>query len=205
MKTRIKICGITQKDQALEIGSLEIDAMGFILYPPSPRYISPEKLKPILSVLPPFLKTIGVFVNEPIDALVSIVHQTGLDMVQLSGDETVDYCTTLSEIGVSWIKGIRIKNEDDYQLLNTFNTNYFLLDAWSDKEYGGTGKTLDWDKIKETKNSKQIILAGGIKPDNVKNAIQKVNPYAIDVSSGVEIEPGVKSMEKVRKLIREIG
>ncbi len=204
-RTKIKICGLTQKDQALEIGSMEIDAMGFILYPPSPRYIEPELLKSILLDLPPFLKSIGVFVNEPVDSLVSIVQQTGLDMAQLSGDETPEYCAVLSEKGVSWIKGIRVKDKIDYQLLNTFNSSYFLLDAWSEKEYGGTGKTLNWNEIKHRKNLKHIILAGGIKPNNVKNAIQKVRPYAIDVSSGVEIEPGIKSLDKVRKLIQEIS
>jgi len=203
-RTKIKICGITQKDQALQIGSMEIDAMGFVLYPPSPRFIEPEKLKQIIPELPPFLKTIGVFVNESIESLISIVRKTGLDMVQLSGDETPEYCVALTLKGISWIKGIRVESEIDFHLLNTFNSNYFLLDAWSEKEYGGTGKTLDWDKIKERKDSKQIILAGGLKPNNVKEAIQKVRPYAIDVSSGVEIEPGIKSLAKVERLIQEI-
>ncbi len=203
-RTRIKICGITSLQQAVEISKLEIDAIGFILYPPSPRYIEPEKVKRIISSIPPFIKTVGVFVNEAPDKLVSIKSITGLDLVQLSGNETPDYTSSLRDSGIPVIKAFRIKDSSDLKDLETFPAKTILLDAWSDKEYGGTGNTFDWNLVSEIKSKYDIVLAGGLNPDNIKQAICMVKPYAVDVSSGVENKPGIKSMDKIKLLLTEI-
>jgi len=125
-RTGVKICGITQRDQALEISALGVDAMGFVLYPPSPRNIDVFQLRSFLQDLPPFLKTVGVFVNEPMFSLMEIVQSTGLDMVQLCGDESPEYCRTLTTQSVSWVKALRIKDKLDYSVLKEYPSNYIL-------------------------------------------------------------------------------
>jgi phosphoribosylanthranilate isomerase len=202
--TRIKICGITLKDQAEEISSLNVDALGFILYPKSPRYVSPDKVKSLLSDLPPFLKTIGVFVNDPLDKIIEIIRMTGLDMAQLSGDETPDFCSGLSEYGISWMKAVRVKNQESLNCLRSYMGGPILLDAWSDNAFGGTGKSFDWNALAGDLDMSRMVLAGGITPENAGEAIRIADPYAIDVSSGVEIEPGIKSMDRVRQLIKTV-
>lgn len=205
MSTAIKICGLTQKKQALEIARLGINAMGFILYPPSPRFIALDILQSITSELPPFCKSVGVFVNKPINDLITLFHQSGLELAQLHGEETPEYCNELSNQGVSWIKTIRLKSRDDLKKIDDYSGDQFLLDAWSQNEYGGTGKTIDWSLAKEATLRADIILAGGITPKNISEAIKEVAPYGIDVSSGVEISPGVKSMDKVVQLLNQIN
>ncbi len=204
-RTRIKICGLTSKEQAVEISLMDVDALGFILYPPSPRYIESEKLTDIIKHLPPFTKSVGIFVNESQENVVSIVRKTGIDLVQLSGDESPEYCNALSDQGIQWIKGLRVKDSTDLENLKHYSSDYFLLDAWSDKEFGGTGKTFDWNLIHKQDKEKKLVLAGGINEKNVQEAIRKVKPYALDVSSGVEISPGNKSIEKVKNLLKQVS
>ena len=203
-RVRVKICGITIKEQALAIAALNVDALGFILYQKSPRYIKPNKIRSIINVLPPFVKTVGVFVNESIADLTEIMLQSGLDLAQLSGDESPDYCRQLPENGISWIRSFRIRDPADLDQTALFPANYILLDAWSDKDFGGTGKTFDWHIIDQLPDRYEIILAGGINLENVEKAIKSVQPYGIDVSSGVEESPGVKSIEKVKALLKRI-
>ncbi|MBT3225938.1 MAG: phosphoribosylanthranilate isomerase [Deltaproteobacteria bacterium] len=203
-RVRVKICGITIKEQALAIAALNVDALGFILYQKSPRYIKPNKIRSIINVLPPFVKTVGVFVNESIADLTEIMLQSGLDLAQLSGDESPDYCRQLTENGISWIRSFRIRDPADLDQTALFPANYILLDAWSDKDFGGTGKTFDWHIIDQLPDRYEIILAGGINLENVEKAIKSVQPYGIDVSSGVEESPGVKSIEKVKALLKRI-
>ena len=203
-RVRVKICGITIKEQALAIAALNVDALGFILYQKSPRYIKPNKIRSIINVLPPFVKTVGVFVNESIADLTEIMLQSGLDLAQLSGDESPDYCRQLTENGISWIRSFRIRDPADLDQTALFPANYILLDAWSDKDFGGTGKTFDWHIIDQLPDRYEIILAGGINIENVEKAIKSVQPYGIDVSSGVEESPGVKSIEKVKALLKRI-
>lgn len=204
-RVKIKVCGITSQEQAQVIASKEIDALGFILYPPSPRYLNPERLKKIVPMLPAFTKTIGVFVNEPLENVVNIAHETGIDMVQLSGDETPDYCDGLSLRGITWIKGFRIKNSESIKNVENYRASTILLDAWSEKEYGGTGNTFDWTLLSDLSSSLKVILAGGLNPGNIRQAILTTKPYAIDVSSGVEISPGVKSISKINALLAEVN
>ena len=199
---KLKICGITIKEQAIAIANMGVDALGFILYQKSPRYVHPEAIKQIVFDLPPFIKTVGVFVNETVDTVKSMMDCTGLDLVQLSGDESKDYCESLTNLSIPWIKGFRVKNQDSIKEMSSFNNHFLLLDAWSDDEYGGTGQVFDWSLLKNgTIESQKLVLAGGINASNVRKAIDHVQPYAIDVSSGVEEKPGIKSIEKVTEFI----
>ena len=204
-RPKIKICGITSKLQAVEIASLDVNALGFILYKKSPRYISPTQLKEIIASVPAFTKTVGVFVDEPLEDVVGICQLTTLDMVQLSGAETPEYCTELSRKGISWIKASRIKDAIDVEEISLYQSNCILLDAWSDDEFGGTGKKFDWELVTKLKDKFKIVLAGGINSANVQKAIRPVEPYAIDISSGVEYSPGNKSIFKIRQLLDRVG
>jgi phosphoribosylanthranilate isomerase len=201
---KIKICGITKKDQALEIAHLGIDALGFIFYPKSPRYIDPDDARKIIQVLPPFVKTIGVFVDEPFDQIIKSVRQSSIDLVQLHGSETPEYCHHLSKARVPWIKAFRVKDSFDPEILKKYPGKHFLLDAWSDDAYGGTGKTIDWEKIKPLFQENNLILAGGLNPENVVTAVNTTHPHGIDVSSGVENKPGDKSMTKIKALLQNL-
>ena len=202
---KLKICGITTKKQAVEIASLDVTALGFVLYAKSPRYIRPEKLKAILKVVPPFTKTVGVFVDETLEELERIYRMTNLDLVQLSGAETPEYCTQLDQKGISWIKAFRVKDTLDVREISRFPSECILLDSWSAREFGGTGRSFDWELIKELKNKFSIVLAGGINSGNVQRAVRTLQPYAVDVSSSVELSPGNKSIFKIRQLIARIN
>lgn len=203
-RIRVKICGITNKKQALAISALNVDALGFILYPLSPRYISPENVRSIVHVLPPFTKTVGVFVNEPAANLKAVMLQSGLDLAQLSGDESPDYCRQLTNNGVAWIRSFRIRSPADLEQISLFSNDYILLDTWSDKVFGGTGKAFDWNFIQQLPDRFKIILAGGINIDNAEKAIKDIQPYGLDISSGVEEAPGIKSVEMVKTLLSRI-
>ena len=204
-RVKIKICGVTRMEQAVEIADLGVDAIGFILYPPSPRYIEPSKIKAIVSQLPPLIKTVGVFVDEPMDRLTETLRNAGLDLAQLHGAETPDYCERLSQRGISWIKAFRVRGQMDTALLSRYPARSFLLDTWSEEEYGGTGKTFDWSLVKKICADYRIVLAGGITPENASEAIKTLNPYGLDVSSGVEESPGIKSIEKVEALLQAVA
>jgi phosphoribosylanthranilate isomerase len=203
-RVQVKICGITIMEQATAIAAQNVDALGFILYKKSPRYIKPDKIRSIISVLPPFVKTVGVFVNESLENLIEIMLQSGLDLAQLSGDESPEYCRQLTEKRINWIRSFRIRDSADLEQTTLFQNNFILLDAWSDEAFGGTGKTFDWDMIDKLPNRFEIILAGGINIENVANAIETIQPYGIDISSGVEEAPGIKSIEMVKALMKRI-
>lgn len=199
---KLKICGITSKEQGITIAQMGADALGFILFPKSPRYLKPEDIKQIVFDLPPFVKTVGVFVNETVDTVGTIMKTTGLDLVQLSGDESKDYCASLTHLSIPWIKGFRVKDQASIDQLSSFRNRYLLLDAWSDDEYGGTGRVFDWNLLNNgTIDKRKLVLAGGINASNVRRAIDHFHPYAIDISSSVEERPGVKSIEKVEKFM----
>lgn len=191
-----KICGITNREDALCAIKCGADALGFIFYEKSPRYVAPEKAAEIICDLPPFVTPVGVFVNAPhIDATVKLA---GLRAIQLHGDEPPEACLGHD---VPVIRTLRVDNEFDALALRSHPVHTFLLDTARTGSYGGTGETFDWAKAREAKNYGRIILSGGLNPDNVREAIEQVAPYAVDTSSGVEAEPGKKDHKKVRDFL----
>ncbi|MDX2494271.1 MAG: phosphoribosylanthranilate isomerase [Desulfuromusa sp.] len=199
--TRIKICGITNLEDALCAVTAGADALGFVFYEKSPRYIHPEKVAQIVSELPPFVTTVGLFVNAAPDTVSQTMRMAGLRVVQLHGDELPEDCS-FNPYPV--IKAVRVKGADSLAAIGNYQVSALLLDAWSDQQYGGTGESFDWQLAKKLTGRLPIILAGGLNPDNVAQAIQVVNPYAVDVSSGVEESPGHKDHNKIRKFIQQV-
>jgi len=200
-QVRIKICGITNLEDALVATELGADAVGFVFYEKSPRYINPRTAALIIRELPPFVATVGVFVNEPPEKLVDIAKQSGVGCVQLHGDETPEYCASL---GLRTIKALRVKDAYVLNELRSFTVSGILLDTYREGVPGGTGETFDWEIAAEAAKAGRIILSGGLTPGNVKQAIEKVRPYAVDVSSGVESKPGRKDHEKLRKFFEQV-
>ena len=196
---KVKICGITNFKDALTAIEYGADALGFVFYPGSPRAITPEAAKSIISSLPPFISTVGVFVNEDMVNIGKTVSYTGLDIIQLHGSEPPEDCVTGKKI----IKAIRVKDIADIEPLNLYKTvSAFLLDTYSPDAIGGTGKVFNWEIAVEAKKSGRIILAGGLTPDNIEEAVRIVQPYGVDVSTGVESsKKGTKNHEKLRLFI----
>lgn len=190
---KVKICGITNFEDALLCEELGADALGFIFYDKSERYIEPQLAKDIIKRLLPFTIKVGVFVNESTEKINSISKSIGLNIVQLHGDEPQN---VLSEIDLPVIKAFRIKQDFEFNILNQFTNCGFLLDTYSDSSLGGTGKTFDWNIIPEQYRNK-IILSGGVSSSNIQEIFSKIKPYAVDVSSSVEKYPGKKSAEKL--------
>ncbi len=195
---RVKICGITNIYDALASVEYGADAVGFVFYPGSPRVVTPEAAKKIISALPPFVTTIGVFVNERKREIEKIIRHVGLDAVQFHGTEPPEAC----QISRKVIKAIRVKELTDLEPLKTYKVSAFLLDTYSPDAMGGTGMIFNWDIAVEAKKFGPIILAGGLNPENVEEAIRWVQPYGIDVATGVEgREKGKKDHKKLRAFI----
>lgn len=198
-RVRIKICGITRADDALAAARAGADALGFVFHPDSPRYVTPDDAREIISALPPFITTVGVFVDEELEAVNRIARDTGLDAVQLHGTEPPEYCR-----GVEGrvIKALRVKDDSDIEAVGYYEVSAVLLDAFREGVPGGTGKTFDWTLAeKAVEESDRIILSGGLNPENVAEAVRRVRPYGVDVSSGVESGPGHKHHDLVREFI----
>ena len=195
---RVKICGITTIEDALHAVAMGADALGFVFYPASPRYISPEQAQQIIDQLPPFVSIVGLFVNAEPDQIRTIIRQCCLDVVQLHGDETPDQCH-YPEAKV--IKALRIREADCLNGIENYPVSALLLDAWVEDAYGGTGQLGRWDLAAQVAQQFPVILAGGLTGDNIRIAIDAVHPYAVDVSSGVESSPGDKDPELVRDFI----
>lgn len=205
---RIKICGLTQVDQALAIAQAGADALGFICVQQSPRYVTPEQIRSIAAALPESIAKIGVFMNADLDALKDFVTATGLTAIQLHGGEEQDYCKELRQIlpEIEIIKAFRIRRLDDLEWAETFaaDVDWFLLDAYHPEMGGGTGKTLDWAGLDRFRPSKPWFLAGGLNPGNVAEALALTRPDGIDLSSGVENRPGDKNLAAVRALFEQL-
>ncbi len=196
-RVRVKICGITRAEDALKAIEFGADALGFIFYKNSPRYVSPEIVRDIIHCLPPFVTTVGVFVNEQPSVIEETIETTGIDVVQLHGEEPPEYCARWQKV----IKALRIKEMADLELLHRYRVSAYLLDTYSPDKPGGTGERFDWDIAVKANRLGTIILAGGLTPDNVIEAVEKVKPYAVDVSSGVEAEKGIKDHDKLKRFI----
>ncbi len=199
--TKIKICGITNMEDAMLACEWGADALGFIFYRKSKRYIAPEIARSVISSLPPFITTVGVFVNHSLEEIIAIKDKTAINMVQLHGDETPEFC---SLVPLKVIKAIRVKDNLDVDKVAQYPVQAILFDTYSDAEYGGTGKSFNWEILQNISNLSNIILSGGLSPENVAQAISTVKPYAVDVSSGVEESPGKKDHMKLKKFIEAV-
>ncbi len=196
---RIKICGITNREDAFAAITCGADALGFVFYAKSPRSVTPETARSIISSLPPLVTTVGVFVDEDMETLENIISYAGLDIVQLHGVESPEYVN----LSRKTIKAIRVKDLADLEILNQYKSAAaFLLDTYSPESIGGTGHVFNWEIAVEAKKLGRIILAGGLNPDNIEEAVKLVQPYAIDVASGVEGDiKGKKDHNKLRLFI----
>jgi phosphoribosylanthranilate isomerase len=192
---KVKICGITNIEDAVLSENLGADALGFIFYEKSKRYISPKTANDIIKHLSPFTLKVGVFVNENSDKINAESKIAGINIVQLHGDEKPKL---IDEINLPVIKAFRINDEFDFKILEEYKNCYFLFDTYSSMQFGGTGKTFNWDIIPRNITDK-IILSGGISISNIKRIIDEVNPYAVDLSSSVEEYPGKKSELKLKQ------
>lgn len=197
---RVKICGITNIEDAVAAAEYGADAIGFVFQPKSPRAITPETAKNIVSALPPFITTIGVFVNESKLEIERIIRYVGLNIVQLHGNEPPDACRLNRKV----IKAIRVKDLTDLESLKRYNVSAFLLDTYSPHTMGGTGQIFNWDIAVEAKKFGRIILAGGLNHENIEEAIKWVRPYGIDVATGVESnKKGEKDHKKLKLFIEK--
>ena len=195
---RVKICGMTNLDDALMAVEAGADALGFVFFQGSPRYISPDQAAAIIRRLPPFVQMVGLFVNEEPATVNEVADQCRLDLVQLHGEESPDYCNAVRR---RVIKAFRVKDLSTLDDMANYHVAASLLDAWSPAAYGGTGTTFNWDIATRAAASHRIILAGGLTPDNVAEAVAMVHPYAVDVSSGVESAPRKKDASLIRAFI----
>jgi phosphoribosylanthranilate isomerase len=196
---KVKICGITNLDDALQAVDAGADALGFVFYDLSPRCITFETAERIIRKLPPYIVTSGVFVNNPASFISSAVERCGINVVQLHGDETPGFCASIRH---TVVKAFRIRDISSIETIRNYSVAGYLLDAYVPGTYGGTGLTFNWETARMAKQYGPVILAGGLKPDNVHLAVETVAPYALDVSSGVEASAGKKDHAKVSEFIR---
>ncbi|KJS02983.1 MAG: N-(5'-phosphoribosyl)anthranilate isomerase [Peptococcaceae bacterium BRH_c4a] len=196
---RIKICGIGDLETALGAVEAGADALGFV-FAPSRRMLSPDKAREIIKRLPPFISRVGVFVNLPADQVEQIAGYTGLDTVQLHGDESPEYCKAIN--GYKVIKSFSVSGEQDMERAMMYEVDGYLLDTPARGLRGGTGIAFDW-KLAACFSAGPLVLAGGLCPENVRQAINLVRPYAVDVSSGVETE-GQKDINKIKHFVRRV-
>lgn len=197
MTVKVKICGITNAADAHRAVEYGADALGFVFHPDSPRRVSVAMAREIVASLPPFVTAVGVFVNETIDRVREVRTRAGLDLVQLHGDESPE---AVSALGPSAIKTIRVQGVESFARLVEYAPRAFLLDAHADAAYGGTGQKFDWDLARWVEDI-PVILAGGLTPENVAEAVRTVRPFGVDVSSGVEAEPGLKDPARLKAFI----
>lgn len=205
---RVKICGITQLKQAQAIANLGADTLGFICFPPSPRYLHPQEIQLIIEGLPKSLKCIGVFVNASLGVITDTVAQTRLTGVQLHGSESPDFCRSLRQLlpEIEIIKAFRVKGKENLCEVSIYAdcVDTLLLDAYDPNIQGGTGKTLPWSSLESFSPPNPWFLAGGLTPDNLPLALSQLHPDGIDLSSGVERSPGDKDVEKVARLFEQL-
>ena len=200
--TKVKICGITNQEDARAAAQAGADAIGFVFCPASPRHVTPSQAALLAHGLPPWIVRTGVFVNSPAEDVQEAITQCGLSMLQFHGEETPDYCR---QFGIMSMKAFRVREKSTLEELQLFSTDAWLLDAWSDAGHGGTGKTFDWDfAARAVALGRPVFLAGGLTAENVAGAIRQVRPYAVDVSSGVELSPGKKDHDRIRRFIESV-
>jgi len=199
VRTRIKICGITRVEDARNAAASGADAIGLVFYAPSPRCVGPEQARAIIAAIPPFVTAVGLFVDPAPDEVESVLCRCSIGLLQFHGDEAPDFCCGF---GLPYIKAARVRADTDLvQYLSPYYAAQgWLLDAYHEQLYGGTGESFDWRMIARDL-SRPVILSGGLTPDNVGAAVRQVRPWAVDVSSGVESAKGIKDAAKVAAFI----
>ena len=202
MRTRVKICGITRVEDALAAVNAGADAIGLVFYAPSPRCVNVAQAQKIVAAIPPFVSVVGLFVNAPAAEIQFILSQVRLDIIQYHGDETPDVC---KQINLPYYKAIRVKAESNLlqYALEFESAKALLLDTYTEAAFGGTGQVFDWNLIPKNM-TKPVILAGGLTAENVAHAIQQVQPYAVDVSGGVEVVKGIKDIAKIAAFMQGV-
>lgn len=203
MRTRVKICGITRVEDALSAVEQGADAIGLVFYAPSPRCVTIAQAAAISAALPPFVSVVALFVNPTQQEVNAVLAGVNVDLLQFHGDETASEC---AQYGLPYLKAIRVKSDTNLiQYAQTFmSAKALLLDAHADNAFGGTGQVFDWSLIPK-QLAKPIILAGGLTPENVKEAIKQVQPYAVDVSGGVEQAKGIKDTIKIAAFMAAVN
>lgn len=196
---RIKICGITERDDALHAIDCGADALGFVFYERSPRAVTSKKAQKIIAELPPFVTVVGLFVNEDPRTVRLIADHCGLDVIQYHGDESPEMVRMAPRRS---IRALRVRENETLDDIDLYPGSGLLLDAWVSGAFGGTGVCFNWAIAAGIAKRRSVILAGGLTPENVAEAIQTVQPYGIDVSSGVEATPGRKDRKKVADFIK---
>jgi len=199
---QIKICGITNVEDALAAVSAGADALGFVFHPASPRYVTPGQARGIIGALPAPVCTVGVFVNLPVVEVLQIAEMCGLDVIQLHGAESREYCRRIPRERL--IKALSFRSEEEFALAADYPVKAFLVDAHDPVRFGGTGKTCDWNVARKVAERYPLVLAGGLRAKNIAAALETVRPFAVDVSSGVESAPGKKDHAKLRALIAAV-
>jgi phosphoribosylanthranilate isomerase len=200
MSVRVKICGVTNPDDAQVAIEAGADALGFNFYEKSPRFVSMETAAEISGSLPRYTLRVGVFVNPSEQLVRKAIGECGLSLVQFHGDEPPEFCT---QFGLMSMKAFRVRDAESLKELSGYQTDAWLLDAYASDLFGGTGEKFNWDLGREVqKLGKPVFLAGGLTPENVADAIRRVQPFGVDVSSGVESSPGKKDRDKVRAFIK---
>jgi phosphoribosylanthranilate isomerase len=196
---RVKICGITSMGDAFYAAEQGADAVGFVFYKRSPRYIDPVEAGKIIAAMPPFVTPVGVFADDDEDSVKYAVNESGVAVLQFHGSEKPGYCDSF---GMPYVKAFRVRGMESLEGMELYqHAAAFLLDAYSEKELGGTGTSFNWDTAVFAKKYGRIILAGGLTPLNVAEAVRHVNPYAVDVSSGVEASKGIKDHAALKAFI----
>lgn len=207
-RVRVKICGVRSLAEARAAVEAGADALGFNFWPQSPRYVEASDARAVIASLPPFISKVGVFVNEDAGGIVATANYAGVDAVQLHGDETPDFCSRLRLAdhlkAATLIKAVRVETEADLEGIWLYPVSAILLDTKVKGNYGGTGEHFNWELAIKASEFAPIILAGGLRVENVREAIASVNPFAIDVCSGVESTPGVKDPGKIRDFMAEV-
>lgn len=202
-RTRIKVCGITRPEDAQQAVAAGVDALGFIFAEKSRRKVDPDQARRIISALPPFVDAVGVFVNSDPAKVRELIEHCGLTVVQLHGQESVEYCQAMP---VRVVKAFSIRPETTAQDFTPYTgaAAGLLFDTWHEQLAGGTGETFDWSMLAKFTIPLPLILAGGLGPDNVGAAVRLVRPFAVDVNSGVEVSPGVKDHGLITAVVKEV-
>lgn len=207
MRTRAKICGITRVEDVHAVANAGCDAIGFVFYPPSPRHVNLEQAEILIRAVPAYVQAVGLLVNSHADEIHAILNKVPLDILQFHGDETPEQCQAIAQqVGRRWYKAIQVKPDLDVvaeiQGYQDAGASAVLLDAWHPDLKGGTGHSFDWDTF--PKLNIPLILAGGLNPDNIEQAILTTQAYAVDVSGGVESAKGIKDQQLIERFMQGV-